>query len=255
VTLLLWTHIDAMADTSRHTEEVAMAVATRKIEMEHTMNERKTLDEKVEHVQRDVAVLQADVTHIQSDITELKADVKRVEAKVDDKFGALNTRIDEKFGALNTKIDEKFDATNAKMEAKTGALDEKIDRVAADLANHRVETEKSFGVVRQEISNLRVEMKDGFALVRREISGDRVRLIGIVVATVGAASALGNYIGNLARAPANDISASNREDTRRINSADPDLSRKAGPQREPGPMIAPDERAMNQKREGAAATL
>jgi chromosome segregation ATPase len=243
----------AEADTSRHTEEVVMAVAARKIEMEQRMNERKTVDEKVDELQRDVAVLKADVTHVQRDVSELKTDVKRVEAKLGDKFDALNSKLDERFGeanakmeenvgaldakmdarfsATNAKIDEKvgaldakmdarFGANNAKMEERTGSLDEKINRVSADLSNHRVETEKSFGVVRQQISDLRVEMKDGFALLRREISGDRLKWVSIVIAAVAAASALGNYIGSLAHAPASDVSLNDREATRQANGID-----------------------------------
>jgi hypothetical protein len=99
------------ADTSPITEEAVMSVPARKIELEHKMNERSALHEKVDH--------------IQSDVTELKADVKRIEARLDHKIDAV---------------------------------DEKVDAVAASLAEHRIETERSFGKVREEISTLRNDL-------------------------------------------------------------------------------------------------
>jgi hypothetical protein len=158
--------VDALqtkADTSRHTEEAVMSVAARKIEVEHKMNQRSALDEKVDH--------------IQSDLTELKADVKRIEVRLD---------------------------------GRVDAVEEKVDAVAASLAEHRVETEKSFGKVREEISSLRtdltkdvntlrndltkevgslrVEIKDVVAALRHERIVFIAWAVGILIAAVGAFS-------------------------------------------------------------------
>jgi hypothetical protein len=118
------------ADTSPITEEAVMSVPARKIELEHKMNERSALHEKVDH--------------IQSDVTELKADVKRIEARLDHKIDAV---------------------------------DEKVDAVAASLAEHRIETERSFGKVREEISTLRNDLTKEVGGLRsdmtKEIGGIR----------------------------------------------------------------------------------
>jgi hypothetical protein len=45
------------ARTARNTEEVVMSFPARKIEMEHKMNTRTALDEKVDPIQSDVADL------------------------------------------------------------------------------------------------------------------------------------------------------------------------------------------------------
>jgi chromosome segregation ATPase len=205
-------------DTSRHTEEVVMLVLARKIEMEHKMGERTALDEKVDHIQRDV--------------TELKADVKRVEVKLDEKFGALDAKVDQRFGSLDAKLDEKVGALDAKMDQKIGTLDAKVDQkfgsLAAGLAEHRLETEKSFGQVRDEIGKVRLELRDAFTAFRRDRTGQIAWTIGVVIAAIGGASGLERFLAPRPTPPAHETSGERSETTQRTDNADADSAQRSG---------------------------
>jgi hypothetical protein len=207
-----------------------MSFPARKIEMEHKMYERTALDEKVDH--------------IQSDVTELKADVKRLEAKVDEKFGTLSSKMDEKIGALDSKVDEKFGTLSSRMDEKIGALDSKldgkvdglnarVDAVTASLADHRVETEKSFGQVRDEIGKVRLEMRDAFAQFRRDRTVQIAWIIGVVIAAVGGASGLERFFAPRPTPPAHETSREGGQSTPRANGADTSAAQEQPPHANP----------------------
>jgi chromosome segregation ATPase len=129
-----------------------MSVPAQRIGVEHKMNERTVLDEKVDHIQRDV--------------TELKAEIKRVDAK----------------------------------------LDKKVDALATNLAEHRLETEKSIGA-------LRVEMANAFRSQTRW-------MIGIAVASVGSLIAVGNYYADRVARLAREMSREDTDTAQLISHAD-----------------------------------
>jgi chromosome segregation ATPase len=219
-------------DTSRHTEEVVMSVPARKIAMEHKMGERTALDEKVDHIQRDVTELKTDVKRVEAKLDEK---VSALDAKVDQKFGALDAKLDEKvsaldakvdqkFGALDAKVDQKFGSLDAKLDEKVSALDAKVDQkfgsLAAGLAEHRLETEKSFGQVRDEIGKVRLEIRDAFAAFRRDRTGQIAWTIGVVIAAIGGASGLERFLAPRPTPPAQEISGASGETTQRTNKTD-----------------------------------
>ncbi len=69
-----------------------MSMPARRIEWEPAMNERTTLDEKVEHIQNDVTDLKADVKRIDASLTEHRVETQK----------SLATLRDETKGAIAT---------------------------------------------------------------------------------------------------------------------------------------------------------
>jgi hypothetical protein len=74
-----------------------------------------------------------------------------------------------------------------RVEAKA---DQKHHALAASLAEHRVQTERSFAQVRDEIGKVRLEIKDAFAELRRDRTVQIAWIIGVVIAAIGGASGL-----------------------------------------------------------------
>jgi hypothetical protein len=142
------------ADTSLK-EEVAMAAAARKIEMEPQMNERTVLDEKVDHIQKDV--------------TDLKTDVRAVIA------GLAEHRLEteKSFGKLREEMRESFAAVRTEMASAIGAV--RNDMTAA-------------------IGGLRLEMRDSFAKLRSSQSAQIAWMVSTVIAAIGAACAVAKLL-------------------------------------------------------------
>jgi Skp family chaperone for outer membrane proteins len=259
-------------DTSRHTEEVVMLVLARKIETEHKMGERTALDEKVDHIQRDVTELKSDVKRVEAkldekvgaldakvdqkfhaletkmdqkigaldakadqrfDTLETKMDQKigALDAKVDQKFDTLETKVDQKVGALDAKVDQKFDTLETKVDQKVGALDAKVDQkfgaLATELAQHRLETEKSFGQVRDEIGKIRLEIRDAFTAFRRDRTGQIAWTIGVVIAAIGGASGLERLFAPRPTPPTHETSGERGETTQRSDNAEADPAQRS----------------------------
>lgn len=125
------------------------------------MSERTALDEKADNIQRDVA--------------DLAAECQPEFQRIDDKFH---------------RIDEKFERIDEKVDTKVGELSTGLSALNASLAEHRIETEKSFGKLREADGELRREMIAGFAALRLELRDaierlrrDRLGQIGWMVTT------------------------------------------------------------------------
>ena len=98
------------------------------------------------------------------------------------------TALDEKVDHLQSDVDE--------LKSDVKDLRKTIDVVRTDLAEHRIETEKSFGKVREEIGALRTEMVkeigalcaemiEGFAKLTNARSADKVWWLIIAGALLG----------------------------------------------------------------------
>jgi chromosome segregation ATPase len=158
-----------------------MSVAARKIEVEHMVNERTALDEKVDHIQSDVAELKGDVKRIDASLAEHRVETEKSFGKVREEISALRNDVTKEIGSLRADITNEVGALRTDITKEIGAL--RTD-------------------VTKEIGSIRVEIKDAMAEIRRE----RVIFIGWTVgAIIAAVGAFSTFLAPQAQQPAREV--------------------------------------------------